>query len=82
MNDAEKYLFDLNGYLVIEDVLTPDEVAFANEAIDRHEDEGRTVPAIRHWTAVPLRSEVIRDAGRWAICSTGKNRGAIPSERC
>ena len=44
MNDAEKYLFDLNGYLVIEDVLTPDEVAFANEAIDRHEDQGRTRP--------------------------------------
>jgi hypothetical protein len=29
MNDAEKYLFDLNGYLVIENVLTPEEVARA-----------------------------------------------------
>ncbi len=36
MNDAEKYLFDLNGYLVVEGVLPPDEVARANEAIDRH----------------------------------------------
>ena len=40
MNNDEKYLFDLNGYLVIEDVLTPDEVARANEAIDRHQDQG------------------------------------------
>ena len=82
MNDAEKYLFDLNGYLVIEDVLTPDEIAFANEAIDHHSDQERIRPAIKHWTAVPLRSEVRKDAGRWAICSTGKNLGAIPFERC
>jgi ectoine hydroxylase-related dioxygenase (phytanoyl-CoA dioxygenase family) len=38
MNEDEKYLFDLNGYLVIEGVLTPQEVARANEAIDRHQD--------------------------------------------
>lgn len=36
MNDDEKYLFDLNGYLVVEGALTPEEVARANEAIDRH----------------------------------------------
>lgn len=30
----EKYLFDLNGYVVIKNVLTPDEVAFCNRAID------------------------------------------------
>ncbi|SVC48927.1 uncharacterized protein METZ01_LOCUS301781, partial [marine metagenome] len=27
MNDEEKYLFDLNGYLVVKDVLTSDEIA-------------------------------------------------------
>lgn len=38
MNDTEKYLFDLQGYLVVEGVLSADEVARANEAIDRHVD--------------------------------------------
>ena len=32
MNQEERYLFDLNGYLVIEDVLTEEEVALANQA--------------------------------------------------
>ena len=36
MTDEEKFLFDLWGYLVIENVLTPDEVAAANDAIDKH----------------------------------------------
>ena len=36
MNDDEKYLFDLNGYILIENVLETDEIAAANEAIDRH----------------------------------------------
>ena len=36
MNDHEmqQYLFDLNGYLVIEDALTPAEVATLNQLID------------------------------------------------
>ena len=38
MTDDEKYLFDLTGYLVLEQVLTPEEVARCNEAIDRHAD--------------------------------------------
>ena len=38
MNEDEKYLFDLNGYLVIEQVLTSNEVEAANVAIDRHSD--------------------------------------------
>ncbi len=40
MNEDEKYLFDLNGYILIEKVLTPDEIALANQAIDRHLDQG------------------------------------------
>ena len=35
MTEDEKYLFDLNGYLIVEEVLTPDEIARANEAVDR-----------------------------------------------
>ena len=41
MNEHEKYLFDLNGYLVVENVLTPDEVTLCNEAIDHHTDDIR-----------------------------------------
>ncbi len=44
MNEDEKYLFDLNGYLVIENVLTPEEIDAANEAIDRHQDQGTLRP--------------------------------------
>ena len=39
MTEAEKYLFDLNGYLIVRNVLTPDEVEEANSVIDRHEHE-------------------------------------------
>lgn len=44
MNEDKKYLFDLNGYLVVEQVLTKDELAIANEGIDRHLHEGRYRP--------------------------------------
>lgn len=33
MTEYEKYLFDLNGYVVLEDVLTPEQVQTLNEAI-------------------------------------------------
>jgi ectoine hydroxylase-related dioxygenase (phytanoyl-CoA dioxygenase family) len=39
MTDNERYLFDLTGYLVIQDVLSSEEVALCNEAIDRHADQ-------------------------------------------
>ena len=39
MTDAEKYLFDVHGYLVIEDALSPEEVAAANAAVDHHAGE-------------------------------------------
>jgi hypothetical protein len=35
MNDVEKYLFDLRGYLILENVLSPQEVAKLNNLIDR-----------------------------------------------
>lgn len=41
MTPDEKYLFDLNGYLVVENVLAPEEVALANEAIDQRIDQVR-----------------------------------------
>ena len=39
MTDDEKYLFDLMGYLVIENALTVEEVACCNAAIDHHIDQ-------------------------------------------
>ena len=39
MNQEELYFFDLNGYLVIEDVLTQEEIAIANQAIDQNLDK-------------------------------------------
>ena len=38
MNPDEQYLFDLNGYIVIEEALTPDEVERCNSALDHHPD--------------------------------------------
>src|SRR5689334_20850727 len=35
MTDEERYLFDLMGYLIVENVLNADELAELNEAIDR-----------------------------------------------
>ena len=34
MNEAEKYLFDAQGYLVIEAALSAAEIAAANAAVD------------------------------------------------
>ena len=39
MTQDQRYLFDLNGYLIVKDVLSPDEVARCNSAIDRHSDQ-------------------------------------------
>ena len=33
----QQYLFDLQGYLVIEDVLSPDEIATFNQLLDEQE---------------------------------------------
>ena len=34
MSDMERYLFDLNGFIVVRNVFTADEIARANAAID------------------------------------------------
>lgn len=38
MTEDENYLFDLNGYLILEQVLTSEELELANGAVDRHLD--------------------------------------------
>jgi len=47
MNDDEKYLFDLSGYLVLRNVLNPDEVTQMNAAIDHHQNQLK--PHERHF---------------------------------
>ena len=44
LNDYERFFFDLNGYLVIEDALTPGEVASCNEAIEQQRERIRIRP--------------------------------------
>ena len=41
MTEDEKYLFDINGYIVVRGILSKEEVAKANEAIDHHADKIR-----------------------------------------
>src|SRR2546427_7323053 len=36
MTGQERYLFDLRGFLVVENLLTREELAGCNEALDRH----------------------------------------------
>lgn len=39
MTEDERYLFDLNGYIIVRGVLTPEEVEEANAVIDNHKHE-------------------------------------------
>lgn len=50
MTEDERYLFDLNGYLVVRGVLTPEEVKAANDAIEQRQDAmvERTDKALRN----------------------------------
>ena len=41
MIDEEKFLVDLEGYLVIKDVLTPDEIDELNSIIDQGDRSGQ-----------------------------------------
>ena len=50
MSDDERYLFDLNGFIIIRNVLTPEEVKIANNIIDKYQNQmierklnGRTI---------------------------------------
>lgn len=44
MTDYERYLFDLNGYIVVEDVLSAEQVIDLNEALDQNRDRLRIRP--------------------------------------
>lgn len=64
MTEAENYLFDLNGYLIVRGVLTDEEVKQANRAIDRHLDQ-----------AIERKAGALRNAVRGtAMYGTGPGR--------
>jgi hypothetical protein len=46
LSPHDKFMFDLNGFLVLRGVFTPDEIAAANTAITLHQDKlhARTSP--------------------------------------
>jgi len=50
MSESERYLFDLNGFVIVRNVLTPEEIAAAHAAIDAHMDEAvpRSDPTLRN----------------------------------
>lgn len=50
MNATAKYMFDLNGFIVVRNVFNKDEVAAANAVIDRHASDAqeRTHSAVRN----------------------------------
>jgi hypothetical protein len=50
MTEAERYLFDLNGFLIVRNVLTPEEVAACHAAIDARVDDAvaRSDPTLRN----------------------------------
>ena len=41
MDAHEKYFFDVNGYLIVEDILSPEQVHALNQAIDNNQDKIR-----------------------------------------
>ena len=44
MTPEQKYLFDLNGFIVIRGVLSSEEITAAHEAMDAHAEEVRKFP--------------------------------------
>lgn len=50
MSDDDRYIFDLNGYIIIRDVLKPDQISAANKAITARESDmiERIEPALRN----------------------------------
>lgn len=64
MSEDERYLFDLNGYLIVRGVLTPEEVKICNDVIDAHASE------MIERTANPLRNTLQGTA----LAGTGPGR--------
>jgi len=69
LTDAEKFYFDLNGFIIVRGVLTAEEVSAANAAVDAHaaEIKERVDPALRNTrTGTPLSGD--GKSGRQDLC--------------
>ena len=62
MDETEKYLFEVHGYLVIKEVLTPEQLAEANLAVDRHADQIQLRP-----NDLANESQTLRYYGAWGF---------------
>jgi hypothetical protein len=56
MNAKEKYLFDLNGYLVVENVLTKEQLDKLNRAVDERQASGKPLGNILMWEEQEFRN--------------------------
>ncbi len=61
MNDKEKYLFDVQGYIVVENVLRADQLARLNRAIDEKQAAGEPLQDFLTWEEPEFRN-LIADA--------------------
>ena len=72
MSDREKYLFDLQGFLVVKNFLDADEIQAFNEAIEANQDkrgEHASGRAIARTSAAPLRGNPAATRGQWHLAS-------------
>ena len=75
MNDTEKFLFDLQGFLKVPDFLSDAEVNALNDVFDANADK-RGEDGNRN---APKKLEGIQPRGMFTACSNGKTRIVYPS---
>ena len=80
MNEEQKYLFDLTGYLLLRDVLSVEELQALNAGIDQHIE---TLEPLAKSTAGD--SKTLAGTSRrnnMVVCWLGKGLGANPFANC
>ena len=83
MSDREKYLFDLQGFIVIRGFLAQEEVAAINEAIDANYDKrGPHGDPNPEFAQTPMSCTASRDRSDTSeACLSGHRSGAcLPTE--
>ena len=62
--DMEEYLFDLNGYLILKNALTPAQIAACNATYDEIEEAARSISGRGWW-------------GNVAVNNSGQQEGIV-----
>ena len=66
LTEEERYLFDLQGYLVLRQAISGDEIAQMNRAIDKHQDQFvERQQTIRNAKVKTFKGEAESYAGRY-----------------